>query len=182
YMEGKSFPELGRELKKHPFDVMCDLLMEEKGRVMVFHTPTIPDDPLVARSMRYALLHPNVSIVTDTILLGLGRPAHVFYDCFPRFLDLYAKGKKGLSVAEGIRKCTSLPARQLGIPGRGEISEGFGADILVIDWDRLKSNSTFFKPANFPDGIDYVIINGRTVVTPEGYQKGVMAGEVLRRN
>ncbi|MBN1573692.1 MAG: amidohydrolase family protein [Deltaproteobacteria bacterium] len=182
YMEGRSFPELGRELKKHPFDVMCDLLTEESGRVMVFHTPTVPDDPLVARSMRYALLHPEVSIVTDTILLGLGRPAHVFYDCFPRFLDLYAKGKGGLSIAEGIRKCTSLPAKQLGIPRRGRITEGFCADILVIDWNRLRSNSTFYEPANFPDGIEYVIINGKPVVTPEGYQRGVMAGEVLRRN
>ncbi len=182
YMEGKSFPELGREMKKHPFDVMCDLLKEEAGRVMVFHTPTVPDDPLVARSLRYALLHPEVSIVTDTILLGLGRPAHVFYDCFPRFLDLYAKGKKGLGITEGIRKCTSLPAKQLGIKGRGRITGGSFADILVIDWDRLKSNSTFFTPANFPDGIEYVIINGKAVVTPKGYQKGIMAGEVLRRN
>jgi N-acyl-D-amino-acid deacylase len=181
YMEGQSFPELGKKLKKHPFDVMCDLLMEEMGRVMVFHTPTVPDDPLVARSMRYALLHPEVSIITDTILLGLGRPSHVFYDCFPRFLKLYVKDKNGLTISEGIRKCTSLPARQLGIFGRGEISEGFSADILVIDWDNLKSNSNFFEPANFPDGIEYVIINGKKVVTPDGYQKGVMAGEVLRR-
>ena len=180
-MEGKSFPELGSQMKKHPFDTMCDLLIEEEGRVMVFHTPTVPDDPLVARSMFYALFHPNVAITTDTILMGMGRPSHLFYDCFPRYLSLYVKEKKKVSMAEGIRKCTSLPARQMGIVGRGEISEGYKADIVVIDWDELKSNSTFFEPDNFPSGIDYVLVNGKEVVTPDGYQEGVMAGQVLRR-
>lgn len=180
YMEGRSFPEIARETKKHAFDVMCDLLIEEGGRVMVFHTPTYPDDPLVARSMYYALFSPDVSIVTDTILMGLGRPSHVFYDCFPRYLSLYVKEKKKISLEEGIRKCTSLPARQIGLKNRGEIRRGFAADIVVIDWERLKSNSTFYDPKNFPSGIDYVVINGRCVVTPKGYSRGVMAGAVLR--
>ena len=180
YMEGRSFPELGREMKKHAFDVMCDLLIEEAGRVMVFHTPTYPDDPLVARSMYYALFHPDVSIVTDTILMGLGRPSHVFYDCFVRYLSLYVKEKKKIGIGEAIRKCASLPARQIGLKGRGEIRAGNAADIVVIDWERLKSNSTFYDPKNFPSGIDYVVINGRCVVTPKGYNRGVMAGAVLR--
>jgi N-acyl-D-aspartate/D-glutamate deacylase len=181
-MEGMSFPELGRLVKKHPFEVMCDLLVEEEGKVMVFHTPTIPDDPFVARSMYYALFHPNVSIVTDTILLGMGRPSHLFYDCFPRYLSFYAGDGNRISIPEAVRKCTSLPARQMGIAGRGEIKEGSAADVVVMDWERLGTTATFYEPKRHPTGIEYVIVNGKVVVDGGVYQKGVMAGRILKRS
>ncbi|MBN1883401.1 MAG: amidohydrolase family protein [Deltaproteobacteria bacterium] len=182
HMEGMSFPELGKLVKKHPFEVMCDLLVDEEGRVMVFHTPTVPDDPFVARSMYYALFHPHVSIATDTILLGMGRPSHLFYDCFPRYLSFYAKNQGRISIPEAVRKCTSLPAQQMGITGRGEIREGFGADVVVMNWERLETTATFYEPKRHPTGIEYVIVNGKVVVDGGVYQKGVMAGHILRKS
>jgi len=181
-MEGMSFPELGKMIKKHPFEVMCDLLVEEEGKVMVFHTPTVPDDPFVARSMYYALFHPHVSITTDTILLGMGRPAHLFYDCFPRYLSFYAGDDKRISIPEAVRKCTSLPARQMGISERGEIKEGYAADVVVLDWDRLGTTATFHEPKRYPTGIEYVLVNGEIVVDEGVYQKGVMAGNIIRKS
>jgi len=181
-MEGMSFPELGRLTGAHPFEVMCDLLVEEEGKVMVFHTPTVPDDPFVARSMYYALFHPHVSITTDTILLGLGRPAHLFYDCFPRYLSFYAGEGKRISIPEAVRKCTSLPARQMGITGRGEVREGFAADLVVLDWERLGTTSTFYEPKRHPTGVEHVIVNGKVVVEGGVYRKGIMAGHILRKS
>jgi N-acyl-D-amino-acid deacylase len=180
-LEGRSFPEIGKELGKHPFDVMADLLIEEEGKVLVFHTPTVPDDPFVARSMYYAWFHPHSSITTDTILLGMGRPSHLFYDAYPRYLSRYCRDQKRIGLAEAVRKCTSLPARQIGIKGRGEIREGYAADIVVMNWEKLGSTASFYEPTKKPSGIDYVFINGTEVVTPKGYQKGAMAGKVLRR-
>ena len=75
---GKNFVQIGDELGKHPFDAACDMLLEEDARVLIFETSTYPGDPLIERSLYGTLLDPNVSIVTDTILLGFGRPSHLF--------------------------------------------------------------------------------------------------------
>jgi len=180
-LEGRSFPEIGSDLGKHPLDVMADLLIEEQGKVLVFHTPTVPDDPFVARSMYYAWFHRHASVTTDTILLGMGRPSHLFYDAYPRYLSRYCRDQKHIGMPEAVRKCTSLPARQIGIKNRGEIREGYAADIVVMDWEKLGSTASFYEPTRPPTGIDYVFINGKQAVTPKGYQKGIMAGKVIRR-
>ena len=180
-LEGRSFPEIGSDTEKHAFDAMADLLIEEQGRVLVFHTPTFPDDPFVARSMYYAWFHPYSSVTTDTILLGMGRPAHLFHDAYPRYLSRYCRDDKRIGLAEAVRKCTSLPARQIGIKNRGEIRDGYAADIVVMDWEKLGSAASFYEPTRTPTGIEHVFINGKEVVTPKGYQKGLMAGRVMRR-
>ncbi len=131
--------------------------------------------------MYYAWFHPHVSVTTDTILLGMGRPAHLFHDAFPRYLSRYCRDQKRIALPEAVRKCTSLPARQIGIKNRGEIRKGYAADLLVMDWGRLGSTASFYEPARTPTGIEYVFINGKKVVTPQGYQKGLMAGSVMRR-
>ena len=107
WMEGHTFPEIGKSQGKEPFDALCDLLVEEKGQVMVFHTPLKPDDPFAFRSMWSGFTYPHSVPATDTILRPLGRPAHVFYDCFPRFIAFFTKQKPLLTLEEAIRKTTS---------------------------------------------------------------------------
>jgi N-acyl-D-aspartate/D-glutamate deacylase len=106
WMEGRTFQEIGKSQGKEPFDALCDLLVEEKGQVMVFHTPLKPDDPFAFRSMWMGFTYPHSVPATDTILRPLGRPAHVFYDCFPRFIAFFTKQKPLLTLEEAIRKTT----------------------------------------------------------------------------
>ncbi|MBF0119470.1 MAG: amidohydrolase family protein [Desulfobacterales bacterium] len=178
---GKSFIEIGEKTGKHPFDAACDLAIEEKGRVLIFETPTYPGDPLIEASSQSNFLDPNVSIVTDAIMLGFGQPAHLFYDCYPKFLSEYARDKKLLSMAEAIRKCTSLPAKQLQIKNRGLIQEGNFADIVLFDEKTLKSKSLVKDPCHFPKGIKYVLINGKIVLDPDGFHSDLKAGKVIKR-
>ncbi|RJO63779.1 MAG: D-aminoacylase [Myxococcales bacterium] len=181
HLIGHGFAELADETGKHPFDVACDLLLEEEGRVLIFETATYPGDPLIEQSLRGTLLDPNVSIVTDTILLGFGMPSHLFYDCYPKFLGEYARERGELSLTEAIRKCTSLPTRQLRIASRGMIREGWFADLVVFDEKRIRSRSSAADPAHYPDGVRYVFINGRAVVDPDGYHPQPLAGRLIRR-
>ncbi len=179
-LEGRSFSDIATEVGKHPFDVVCDLLGEEEGRVLVFETPTFPGDPFTERSVLAALQNPHVSVVTDTILLGFGLPSHLFYDCYPRLLGTYARDHKRLSLADAIRKSTSLPADQLGIRNRGRIRTGYFADLVLFDPDRIASRSTARDPANFPVGIERVFINGHAVIDPDGFHPDPLPGRVLR--
>lgn len=178
---GRNLDDIGRETGRHPFDVACDLLLEEEGRVLVFETATYPGDPLIEQSLLYPLLSANSSIVTDTILLGFGLPSNLFYDAFPRFISQYARDKKLIRVAEAIRKCSSLPARQLKLPQRGEIREGYHADLLLFDLERLAIRSSVQDPCHFPEGIHTVFVNGRAVVDPQGFHPEPRAGQLIRR-
>lgn len=181
WMEGKSFVEIGDALRIHPLDAICDLLIEESGQVLVFHNPTFPDDPLVFRALEGGFLHPLCTPVTDTILRPVGRPAAVFYDCFPRFIEFFVKKKKHLSLQEAVKKCTSLPAEALRIPKRGTIKKGYYADIVLFDPETIGSDSSFAHPDMHPRGIDYVFINGKTVVSSGRFNDKMLAGSVIRR-
>lgn len=178
---GKNFVQIGKERGVHPFDAICDLLLEEDAKVLIFITMTDPADPFMELSLKGSLIDKNTSIVTDSILLGFGKPSHLFYDCYPKFLSVYAKEKGFLPMEEAIRKCTSLPAKQLQLHDRGEIREGAFADIVLFDETTLATNATPTDPAHFPTGIEYVFVNGYPAVTPEGYDKSHAAGRILRK-
>ncbi len=180
-LEGRSLQQIGDETGRHPFDVACDLLVEEQGRVLVFETATFPGDPFVERSVLAALRNPHVSIVTDTILLGFGLPSHLFYDAFPRWLGSYARDRKIVSMAEAIRRSTSLPATQFGLRDRGRVTIGGYADLVVFDERNIGSRSTAKDPAHFPEGIHTVLINGQVVLDPAGFHPEPLPGRVLRR-
>ncbi len=178
---GKNFVEIGKEQGKHPFDAVCDLLLEEDGRVLIFETATRPGDPFIELSLKGTLIDPNVSIVTDTILIGYGRPSHIYYDCFPKFLRNYGLSGKGIPLREAIRKCTSLPAKQLQIKNRGKIEKGYFADLVLFDPKTIRSNSTAEAPDRDPDGIELVAINGKVVLDENGFHDEKLHGQVIRR-
>jgi len=182
WMEGLTFVEIGKMLSKKPFDALCDLLIEEKGQVMVFHTPLKPDDPFAFRSMWSGFMHPNSVPATDTILRPIGRPSHVFYDCFPRFISFFAKEKKMMSLEEAVRKITALPAQIMRLKDRGMLKKGAYADKTIFDFDRLGTKADFYQPCVFPDGIEHVIINGQSVLHSGEFKKDVLAGAVIRRS
>jgi len=179
WMEGLTFPQIGRKLDKHPMDAICDLLLDEQGSVLVFHTPVRPDDPFTFRSMWSGFTHPLSMPATDTILLPFGRPSHVFYDCFPRFIELFVKQKGKLTLQEAIAKCTSLPAEAMGIRDRGVLREGMPADLVVFDLCRLGTEADFHHPDRNPDGIGHVFVNGKAVVEDGVFKKGVLAGDLV---
>ena len=181
WMEGKTFPEIAAELKKDPIDTICDLLIEENTQVMVFHTPSFPDDPFVFRSLREVFKHPLFVPATDTILRPMGRPSHVFYDCFPKFIEYFVKQEKLMSIEEAVRKSTSAPAEIMKIKKRGILRKGNYADILIFDLDHLGTSATFYDPAVHPSGIEHVLVNGTLVVSAGQFQEGVLPGAAIRR-
>ena len=182
WMEGKTFQEVGRAQHKEPFDALADLLVEEKGQVMVFHTPVEPDDPFAFRSMWLGFTYPRSVPGTDAILRPIGRPAHVFYDCFPRFIAFFTKEKPLLSLEDAVRKSTSLPAELMHIKRRGILQKGYHADITVFDFKTLATGATFGNPRVFPTGIEHVIINGKPVLSSGVMKKDARAGAIVRRD
>ncbi|ETR71281.1 MAG: amidohydrolase [Candidatus Magnetoglobus multicellularis str. Araruama] len=94
--EGMSLHDIAKIRGQKPFDLVCDLLLEEEGRVLIFIAPTTIGDEFVEQFSACAVCDPNTSIVTDTIMFGFGKPSHLFYDCYPKLISRYVKKRKAL--------------------------------------------------------------------------------------
>lgn len=178
---GRDIVSIAKELKMHPFDFICDLLLEEDGRVLIFESIAEPDDRFTEIAMFGPIKDKNVSISTDTILLGENKPSPLFYGCYPKFLSRYVREKKMLSLEEAVRKITGLPADSLNIKNRGYLKEGYFADIVIFDFEKIKDNSSFETPERYPEGIEYVIINGKIVKEGNNFKLFPLCGKVLKR-
>ena len=77
-----------------------------------------------------------------------------------------------------MRSMTSLSAQILGLRNRGQVREGFYADIVVMDLERVRDTATFTEPHQYPEGIEYVLVNG-TFVVDGGLPTHALPGVVI---
>ncbi|HEX6317014.1 MAG TPA: D-aminoacylase [Gemmatimonadaceae bacterium] len=104
-----------------------------------------------------------------------------FYGSFARKIRHYALDRGVISVEAAIRSSTSLPAQIMGLKDRGQIREGFAADLVVFDLATIRDKATFFAPHQHSEGVDYVFVNGVAVVDGPGKLTGALPGKVLVR-
>jgi N-acyl-D-amino-acid deacylase len=130
------------------------------------------------------LRHPLGCVGSDGIAfapygnLARGRPHPRSYGTFPRFLGHYCRDLGLLPLEEGVRKCTSLPARRLGLADRGVIRPGAKADLVVFDPATILDRATYTDPHQYPVGVHHVIVNGQIVLSGDG-ETQTGAGRVL---
>jgi N-acyl-D-amino-acid deacylase len=178
-LEGKSLAEIGRDMNKTPFDVAVDLAIEEEGKVMALYVG-VSGDLEDEKWLRRILSHPRAAICTDAIITGRGVPHLAAYGAFPKVLGYYSRDLKLFPMEEAIRKMTSASLQRFGIRDRGLIREGCFADITIFDEATVGEKGTYFDPAHFAEGIEYVIINGIPVLQ-NGRYNSKLCGQVLRK-
>ncbi|MFL9886701.1 D-aminoacylase [Paraburkholderia agricolaris] len=99
------------------------------------------------------------------------------FGTFPRVLGPFVRSGI-LSIEEAIAKMTSLPARRFGLQERGEIKDGFIADLVLFDPAVIADESTFEEPYRLASGIHEVIVAGKSVHR-NGENLDVLPGTVL---
>jgi N-acyl-D-amino-acid deacylase len=177
--EGLSLEELGQQLNKSPFDSISDLLIEEKGAIsqLVFG---VSGDRATDLPLRQLIIHRLGGFCTDAIDIGMGIPHPASHGTYPRILGKYVREEKLLPLEEAIRKMTSFTAGRINLKNRGLIREDFFADIVIFDEEKIIDKATFEQPRQFPEGIEYVLVNG-SILLEKGNLKEINAGKVLRR-
>jgi N-acyl-D-amino-acid deacylase len=177
--EGRNITSIARELGKAPADAAWDIVAEGDGRVMaIYHMMSEAD-------IETALRFPWLSIGSDAgaalepgaaDVLGLPHPRS--YGTFPRVIKRYVLERGVLSLPEAIRMMTSWPATRMRLDDRGVIRRGVWADVVIFDLERLDDRATYDEPTLFPEGIDYVLVNGKVVID-QGSHTGERPGHVL---
>ena len=75
---------------------------------------------------------------------------------------------------------SGFPAERFGLTDRGQIAEGFSADLVVLDPETVADLATWGNPIQTAVGIDYVMVNGELVISG-AEATGKLPGRLLRR-
>jgi len=186
---GKTIQVIASERGRDPFDTYFDLIIDNG------HEAEAIFDYIDDTNIRLLLQHPAVMICSDGQVLApygfLNEPIPYqpcSYGEFPGVLERYVRDEPVLSIQEAIRKMTSFPAQRLGLRDRGVLRSAARADIVIFDLERMHDRATNLYPHTYPfenyphqypDGIDYVFVNGVLVVDGEGHTSA-LPGKVLR--
>ena len=133
---------------------------------------------------RAILAHPACMVASDASAradYGLLRHSHPHprtYGTFPRVLAKYVREEHVLTLPEAVRKMTALPAARFGIRQRGRIREGFFADLVLFDSAKIQDKATYSEPHRYPEGIEFVLVNGQIVVE-QGAHTGALPGQIV---
>lgn len=110
------------------------------------------------------------------------RPHPRLWGAFPRVLARYWREQGLLGLEEAIHKMTGLSAHRFRLGGRGELKEGYVADLVLFDPQRVRDVATFEQPAQRSEGIAKVWVNGALSYTAEEGATGARAGRFVRRS
>lgn len=126
----------------------------------------------------------KIDINWHTLLDGVFALASTHPRTFGNFARVYARyvrDDKLLTVADAVRKMTSLPATNVGIAQRGLLKQGYFADVTVFDPATIQDHATFEKPRQLATGVSEVFVNGVEVIH-NGRHTGAKPGRVVKRS
>ena len=190
HLVGQTVEQIARGRNQDAFETYFNLIVEEEDQIVGIF------DYIEEKNIRLLLQHPLVMVSSDGQVMAPYGPladARAYSPCsygeYPGVLERYVRKEPVLRLEEAIRKMTSYPAQRFGLMDRGILRPGAWADIVVFDLDRIHDRATNLWPHSYPfeniphqypEGIDYVFVNGALVVEGEEHT-GALPGRVLKR-
>ena len=148
------------------------LMHTDGGKTAIINMSMCQDDIDTVARLPYSI------VISDSIYADTDTPHPRMYGSFPKIIREYVRERGVLTLEQAVAKMTSLPARRMGLAGRGVLQAGAYADILMLDPARFCDRATFASPTLPAEGLDLALLNGETV-WKDGAPTGVFAGRRL---
>ena len=178
-LEGMSLADIAEARGITGGNALCEVLLEQDGQVCYWGSP--PDSVAVwrqvSRDALELLSRPDYMVGSDSVPVG-SVPHPRGYGTFPRFLGRLRRQFGTMTLEQTVQRMTDNPARRFNLTDRGRVAEGYFADVVVFDAERIIDNATYDDPKQFPAGIPYVLVNGQVAVGEERCT-GVLAGRAI---
>ena len=174
---GMTIAEAAKIRNQSPEEAIIDLIIEDDSRIQCIYFSMSEDN------IRKKIKLPWVSFCSDAG--SYSNPPNGFrthpraFGSFIRVLGKYSRDEGLITLEEGIRKLTSFPAENLGIKDRGLLKNGFYADIVVFDPNKIKDNATFNNPIQYAEGVEHVMVNGQ-IVLENGEHTNIFSGKFIK--
>lgn len=180
----KTVAEIAEELEMGPLDALMKILRDDPN------AKAMAEEGEDSGKLKHRFYkHPKTMIGIDTFAVDTSwkiesppwyLPNENSFGGFPRYFRRTVREEGSLTMEEAVKKVTSLPATKFGLKDRGVLEAGAYADIVIMNPDTITDRGDAIHPNIYPDGIEYVIINGELVVEEEKHT-GRRPGEVLYR-
>jgi len=179
HLTGKTLAEVSEMRGTTPVETAMDLIIEDDSRIGTVRF-TMDED-----NIRKKIALPWVSFCSDSASLAPeepftnAQPHPRAYGSFARLLGKYVREEGIISLAEAIRRLTSLPATNLRLEARGQLAPGYYADVVVFDPETIIDRATFEEPHQLAIGVHHVFVNGEQVLR-DGAHTGATPGRFVK--
>ena len=103
------------------------------------------------------------------------------FGAFPQFLGAYPVPGK-LSWEESIARITSVPAQRYQLSDQGFIKEGYCADLVLFDPEKVSSSANYIHPSQLAQGVSTVFVNGHLVWNEGAFTGKLSTGRIITRD
>ena len=173
---GKTIGQLAQLRGTSPFEAYTALLLENELGVQYIKFGMCEDD------VSYLMADALCMFGSDALYVPGMKVTHPrSIATFPCVLRRAVREEQSISLAEAVRKLTSMPAAVYGLAGKGLIREGMDADLTLFDATVITDHATYTQPLLPNEGIRRVYVGGVCAVRDDQYT-GAMAGKLLRRS
>jgi N-acyl-D-amino-acid deacylase len=159
--EGRRIADIARDERRDPYDVLFDLLVADHARTGAAYFSMGEADVRAAVAAPWVGVGMDFGATAPDGPLRMRRVHPRAYGTFPRILGLYVREERALTLEAAIHKMTGVAAERMGLKERGEVRQGYFADLTIFDPGTIADRATFEDPHQPSVGVRYVLVNGR---------------------
>ena len=178
-LTGKTLAEVARMRGTDPRDTAMDLIVEDGSRISTVYFSQSEYVVRKAAALPWVSFNSDEASQAPEGVFLKSNPHPRAYGSFARVLGKYVRDEQLMPLEEAIRKLAALPAGNLKIDRRGQLKEGFFADVVVFDPVTIRDHATFVEPQQYATGMIHVFVNGEQVLK-DGEHTGATPGRAIR--
>ena len=158
----KTIAEAAKTRGQSPEEAIVDMVIEDDSRIQCIYFS------MSEENIRKKIQLPWVSFCSDAgsysdISKNFKTHPRAF-GSFIRVLGKYSRDEGLISLAEAVRRLSGFPAKNLKLKSRGLLKEGYFADVVMFDANKVNDKATFDEPLQFSTGVAHVVVNGTPVL------------------
>ena len=178
-LTGKTLAEVAKLRGVSPEEAAIDLVIEDQSRVGAVYFLMSEDNVKRAIELPWMTFDSDEGSHAPEGVFLKSQPHPRAYGNFARLLGKYVRDEHTITLQEAIRRLTALPAHNLKLHDRGELKQGYFADIVIFDPMKIADHATYPQPQQYATGVRDVFVNGVQVLK-DGEHTGAKPGQFVR--
>ena len=176
---GKSLAEVAKLRGQTPEDCAMDLIIQDSSRIGTAYFLMTEENVKKQIALPWMSFGSDAGSYTNEGVFLKSSTHPRAYGNVARLLGKYVRDEKVITLQEAIRKLSHLPATNLKLAKRGQLSVGYFADMVVFDPATIQDHSTFDNPHQYSTGVQHVWVNGLQVLN-NGEHTNTKSGRFLK--